>query len=230
LPPTPARIVSIARLDSDVRLVSLALASPFAFDAGQYLKVVHPSGARIPMSIASAPQRLPRLDLHFRPLPGVADAALMLELVDGDATELSIEGPFGDVRVRGPLDSDLWLFAGGSGISQCRSIADHLRSVGHARRVRLLWSVTDAEQLYCDAELRRFAPWLDYAPLVDSPERPNAAVAWLNETRPALGGRIVVSGGPGFVYAVVDAIERIGTGGATPESDVFAYAPRKTAR
>ena len=230
MPPTPARIESIARHDSGVRLISLTTVAPFAFDAGQYLNVVHPSGARIPMSIASAPERLPRLELHFRPLPGIADAALMLELVDRDATELSIEGPFGDVRVRGPLDEDLWLFAGGTGISQCRSIAEHLLRVGQARPVRLVWSVTDATQLYCDGELRRLARWLDYTPLVDSPERPNAAVAWIDRTRPLLRGRIVVSGGPGFVYAVVDALEGIGIGDATVESDVFAYAPRKRAR
>jgi CDP-4-dehydro-6-deoxyglucose reductase len=229
LPPTPARVDSIARHDSGVRLISLTVA-PFAFDAGQYLNVVHPSGTRIPMSIASAPERLPRLELHFRPLPGVADAALMLELVDRDAIELSIEGPFGDVRVRGPLDGDLSLFAGGSGVSQCRSIVEHLRSVGQARPVRLVWSATRADQLYCDAELRGFADWLDYTPLVDSPDRPNAAVAWLDAVRPPLRGRIVVAGGPGFVYAVVDALERIGVGDATIESDVFAYAPRKPAR
>jgi len=226
LPQSPARVESIARHDSGVRLISLTLASPFSFDAGQYLYVVHPSGARIPMSIASAPERLPRLELHFRPLPNVADATLLLQLIDRTATDWLVEGPLGDVRVRGPLDSDLWLVAGGSGLSQCRSIVEHLKSVGHTRPVRLVWSVTDAEQLYCDAELRRFGRWLDYTPLVDSPDRPNAAVAWLDETRPAIRGRIVVSGGPGFVHAVVDALERVGVGDATIESDVFAYAPR----
>src|SRR5262249_10227757 len=105
-------------------------------------------------------------------------------------------------------------------------IVEHLLKVGHARRVRLVWSVTDAEQLYCDAELRGFARWLDYVPLVDSPARPNAAVAWIDEQRPTLTGRVVVAGGPGYVYAVVDALERSGRGDASVHSDVFAYAPR----
>ena len=227
---TPARIASIARHDSGVRLISLVLPAPFAFDAGQYLYVVHPSGARIPMSIASAPQRLPELDLHFRPLPGLADAALMLDIVDRETaigSNLVVDGPFGDVRVNGPLDDDLWLFAGGSGISQSLSIAEHLRSVGQTGLVRLVWSVTQADQLYCDASLRRFARWLEYTPLVDSPAAPNAAVAWLDRSSPVLSGRAIVSGGPGFVYAVVDALERVGCGDATIESDVFGYAPRQ---
>ncbi|HTO58284.1 MAG TPA: hypothetical protein VMJ74_10840 [Pseudomonadales bacterium] len=227
---TQARIASIARHDSGVRLISLSLSAPFGFDAGQYLYVVHPGGARIPMSIASAPQHLPELDLHFRPLPGIADAALMSDIVDRETaigSTLVVDGPFGDVRVGGPLDDDLWLFAGGSGISQCLSIAEHLRGVGQTRLVRLVWSVTQTDQLYCDATLRRFARWLEYTPLVDSPDTPNAAVAWLDDSRPALSGRIIISGGPGFVYALVDALERVGVGDATIESDVFAYAPRQ---
>jgi CDP-4-dehydro-6-deoxyglucose reductase, E3 len=222
---TPARIASIARHDSGVRLISLVLESPFAFRAGQYLYVVHPDGARIPMSIASAPERLPLLDLHFRPLPGVAEAASMLQLLERSHEALALDGPYGDVFVDGPLTTDLALFAGGSGISQCRSIVEHLLDVGQSGRVRLVWSVTQADQLYCDVELRHFSRWLDYTPLVDSQECPNAAVAWIDATKPALSGRIVVAGGPGFVYAVVDALERIGHD-AVIESDVFAYAPR----
>ena len=112
------------------------------------------------MSIASAPERIPELELHYRPLPGVAEAALMNELLDA-GTEVSIEGPFGDVRVAGPLDEDLLLIAGGSGISQCRAILEHLRCVDHARDVTLVWSVTQRDHLYADAELRGFAPWLE---------------------------------------------------------------------
>jgi CDP-4-dehydro-6-deoxyglucose reductase, E3 len=222
----PARVASIARHESGVRLISLDLESPFAFRAGQYLYVVHPNGARIPMSIASAPERLPHLELHFRALADVADAALMLQLLDRSHVPLMLDGPYGDVHVQGPLGSDLALFAGGSGISQCRSIVEHLRSRDHSRRVRLLWSVTQTDQLYCDADLRRMGRWLDYTPLVDSPERPNAAVAWIDEHRPTLSGRVIVAGGPGFVYAVVDALARVGGHDATIESDVFAYAPR----
>src|SRR5262245_16541411 len=87
-----SRIVSVAHHDSRVRLISLTLPVPFPFHAGQYLNVVHPGGVRIPMSIASAPERIPELELHYRPLPGVAEAALMNELLDS-GTELSIEGP-----------------------------------------------------------------------------------------------------------------------------------------
>jgi CDP-4-dehydro-6-deoxyglucose reductase len=225
LPEVRARIASIAHHGSGVRLITLTLPAPFPFHAGQYLNVVHPSGVRIPMSIASAPERVPDLELHYRPLSGVAEAVLMDQLLEeGDA--ISIEGPFGDVRVNGPLDDDLLLIAGGSGISQCRAILEHLRCVEHAHPARLVWSVTQRDHLYADAELRGFAPWLDYEAVVDTPQAKSAVLAWLGTHTLPTSGRIIVSGSPGFVYAVVDTLNELGPTHIAIESDVFSYAPR----
>jgi CDP-4-dehydro-6-deoxyglucose reductase, E3 len=225
LPEVRARIVSVAHHDSGVRLISLALPVPFPFHAGQYLNVVHPGGVRIPMSIASAPERVPELELHYRPLPGVAEAQLMNELLDA-GTELSIEGPFGDVRITAPLTEDLLLIAGGSGISQCLAILEHLRRAEHARSVTLVWSVTQREHLYADAELRNFATWLNYEAVVDSPQATSAVLTWLRTHALPTSGRIIISGGPGFVHAVADTLSALGATNATIESDVFSYAPR----
>ena len=54
----------------------------------------------------------------------------------------------------------------------------------------------------------------------------NAAIAWLRANALPTSGRLIVGGGPGFVYAVVDALEELGVTGVTIESDVFSYAPR----
>ncbi len=229
MPAVSARIVSIARHDSGVSLITLAAGNSFHFRAGQYLNVVHPNGTRIPMSIASAPVHLPRLQLHYRALSGVPEAALMNELLagaPGETHDVTIDGPYGDVHCEGPHAGDLLLIAGGSGIAQCRAIVDHLHGAEQRRRVRLVWSVSNASQLYCDAELRRFDAWLDYVAVIDVPGAENAAVAWLRSARPTGSDRIIVSGGPGFVYAVVDALREIGVADARIESDVFSYAPR----
>lgn len=230
MPEVQAHLASIAHHHSGVSQISLTLPSDFQFHAGQYLNVVHRSGARIPMSIASAPELLPRLELHYRPLPGVPEAALMNELLVAAANgshDLLIEGPFGDVFVDGPAEDDLLLIAGGSGIAQCRSIIAHLRSTRQTHDVRLLWSVTAADQLYCDDELREFASWLHYVPLIDTPGAENAAVVWLRRLVGDVRGRIIISGGPGFVYAVVDLLEDVSATGALVESDAFSYAPRR---
>ena len=93
------------------------------------------------MSIASAPERLPQLELHFRPLPGVPEAQLMdeilLDTADG-SRDITIDGPFGNVCVDGPVEQELLLIAGGSGIAQCRGIATHLRHARQTRDVQLL--------------------------------------------------------------------------------------------
>jgi CDP-4-dehydro-6-deoxyglucose reductase len=225
LPEVRTRIASIAHHASGVRLISLALPAPFEFHAGQYLNVVHPNGVRIPMSIASAPERLPELELHYRPLPGVAEAVLMNELLEA-GIEITIEGPLGDVHVAGPLNENLLLIAGGSGISQCRAIVEHLRCVQHSGDVTLVWSVTQPDHLYADTELRTFARWLDYQPLVDTPQAKSATLAWLRTHPLPTSGRIVVSGSPGFVHAVVDTLNELGASGVMIESDVFSYAPR----
>jgi CDP-4-dehydro-6-deoxyglucose reductase, E3 len=222
----PARIQSIALHDSGVRRITLSLSDPFTHRAGQYLSVVHPSGVRIPLSIASAPHRLPELELHFRPLPGVADAELMNELL-ASAADLQIDGPHGNVIVEGPTSDELLLIAGGTGIAQCGCIVDHLGSVAQQSPVRLIWGVTEPAQLYCDSQFRAAPRWLSYLALIDAPGRGSAAVEWLRQNSKPPRGRVIVSGSPGFVYAIDDALQAIGTARATVESDVFSYAPRR---
>ncbi len=103
---------------------SPSAAGAFDFAAGQYLEIQHPSGARIPLSIASAPYQLPQLELHYRSTPGDALAPLLDDLLKARG-ELDLRGPFGDVSVTayaGPL----LLVAGGTGISQALSILELL--------------------------------------------------------------------------------------------------------
>jgi len=141
-------------------------------------------------------------------------------------TDWTIDGPHGNVVVEGPTSEALWLIAGGTGIAQCCGIADHLDRVGQVQPVTLLWSVTDPLHFYCDSQLRAFTRWLSYRPLTDAPGRQNAAAMWLRQTRTIVGGRIILSGSPGFVYAVEHVLRDIAIEGASIESDVFSYAPR----
>jgi NAD(P)H-flavin reductase len=223
-----AHVTSIAHHDSGVRRIALALERSFRHRPGQYLNVVHPGGGLIPLSIASAPERLPELELHYRPTLGVAEADLMNDLLTraAEASEWKVDGPRGNVIVEGPTPDPLWLIAGGTGIAQCCCIVDHLRRVAQSEPVHLLWSVTDLAQLYCDSQLRAATRWLCYEPLVDAPGSTNAAVAWLRETDVAIHGRVILSGGPGFVYTVYDVLRGIARQGTSFESDVFSYAPR----
>jgi CDP-4-dehydro-6-deoxyglucose reductase len=168
------------------------------------------------------------LELHYRPTPGVAAAELMNDLLARApiGTEWTVDGPHGNVVVEGPTSDALWLIAGGTGIAQCCGIADHLDCGAQNKPVTLLWSVTDPAQLYCDSQLRAFTRWLLYRPLVDAPGTPNAAAVWLRCTDVTVRGRVILSGGPGFVYAVEEVLRDIAIEGTSIESDVFSYAPR----
>jgi CDP-4-dehydro-6-deoxyglucose reductase len=236
-PPTGSRTVaahvtSITHQDSGVRRIKLALArslpETFRHRPGQYLNVVHPGGGAIPLSIASAPERLPELELHYRPTRGVVQADLMNDLLASASatTEWTLDGPHGNVIVDGATTDALWLIAGGTGIAQCCCIVDHLRSVPQNEPVHLLWSVSDPAHLYCDSQLRARASWLSYEPLVDAPgSTTNAAVAWLRRNDVVVHGRVILSGGPAFVHAVHDVLRETTRAGTSFESDVFSYAP-----
>jgi CDP-4-dehydro-6-deoxyglucose reductase len=224
-----AHVTSITHHESGVRRIKLALTREFRHRPGQYLNVVHPDGGLIPLSIASAPERLPELELHYRPTPGVIQSDLMNDLLarTDASTEWRVDGPHGSVTLEGSPTDSLWLIAGGTGIAQCCAIVDHLSGVARTQPVTLLWSVTDRALLYCDSELRAFAQWLWYRPLVDAPGSPNAAAEWLRRTDETVSGRVILSGSPGFVYAVDDVVRKIVAAGTSIESDVFSYAPRR---
>ena len=205
-------------------------AGAFDFAAGQYLEIQHPSGVRIPLSIASAPHQLPQLELHYRSTPGDALAPLLDDLLKARGA-LDLRGPFGDVSVTayaGPL----LLVAGGTGISQALSILEHLEHLGrptaqaHPYAVTLLWCADTVDAFYARERLAEL-PWLDANCIADARKtQDNDGLQWLGEHLTANAyNRVLLCGGPPFVYAVVDHLKAQQLD-VTVESDVFGYSPR----
>lgn len=223
-----ARIVAIARPAPGIHRIDFQLDGDFAFAAGQYLNVCVPRGRLIPFSIASAPERLPHLSIHFRPVPGAADAEAMLELLSTGAS-VELEGPRGDVMVSAPTDGPLCLMAGGTGVSQCRGIVEHLGFGAQTETVRLLWSVSASDQLYDVPFFDSFGAqhaWFSFETAIDTPGGPTGAAAWIERYGVPPEPLVILAGSPGFVYAACDAITARGGDAARLRSDVFTYAPR----
>jgi NAD(P)H-flavin reductase len=200
----------------------------FRFAAGQYVRVVTPDGRAIPFSVASAPERLPEIEIHFRPLPGSDDAKAMLALVE-NARTFEIEGPFGDVFVAGPTATPLRLIAGGTGIAQCLAIVDHLERVGQREPVHLVWSVSAPAHAYAQDILESVARrerWFRFEIAIDVPGEANGAVATLRRDGVPAEPEVILAGSPPFVYAVCDSIDAQGGAPGRLRSDVFDYAPR----
>lgn len=181
----------------------------------------------MPFTVASAPERLPLISLHFRPLAGNEDAPAMLRLLERGGA-ITFDGPHGDVYVVGPTAAPLTIIAGGTGISQAASIVEHLTHTDQQRSVQVSWSVADRADAYWHDELNSLAAahdWLHYECLADPAPGVNAMVHAIGTAARRVQGDLVLAGGPGFVYAVLDAIEAAGTT-VTPRADAFHYAPR----
>lgn len=211
--------------------------SSFRFAPGQYLCVEHPSG-QIPLSIASAPWRLPELHLHYRSTPGLEQARWMDELLAA-GEDLAITGPAGDVFLELPLREPLLLVCGGTGGAQALGMLDALMHDPPDQPVGLLWCADDTDCLAAARDLPLTElPWLTSEFVTDSNRgADNRGLQRLRELAPSFRGllgssppdvrpRFVLSGSPGFVYAVTDVLIAAGIAHAQLRSDVYAYAPR----
>ncbi len=209
-----------------VQILTLELEEPFAFAAGQYLTVLHPDGTAIPLSIASAPELLPTLHLHYRSTPGLDEAAKMDELLAGD--RLQLDGGAGDIRLLADDDRPLLLVAGGTGISQALCLATAQTARHPQATVQMLACADLAADLYFEDLLPTSAGFS--AELIADPKRDesNAGLRWLAENARRMPGntRVVLSGSPAFVYAATDTLIAAGLNQAQLESDVYAWAPR----
>jgi len=210
-----------------VQRIVLRMPDAFDFRAGQYLEVVHPDGA-IPLSIASAPERLPQLHLHYRSTPDLDDATRMDALLEAGGP-LEIRGPGGDVALPRPLGGHALIAAGGTGIAQAMSFIDAWHFVPPTGTVTLLWCADAETDFYLRDELDALdAPWLERVLIADDDRAAtNRGLVWLRDRAAGLAGsHVVLAGGPGFVYAAFDALVGAGIEPAQVQSDVFSYAPR----
>jgi CDP-4-dehydro-6-deoxyglucose reductase len=198
----------------------------YAFDAGQYLEVLHPDGRRVPLSIASAPADLPHLDIIYRSIANEPLAEALDELLAA-GSPLELAPAAGKVRISPAADEGpVLLIAGGTGIGQVRSIARHLLHRGKVAAT-VLWCLDEPPEAHLAEDLARCTGRL--AICVDADRSPaNRGLASLSDElsdphRPRYA-RVIASGSPPFVYAVVDCMA--GADAPAPESDVFAFAPR----
>ncbi len=213
------------------QIITLAVDTGYRFRAGQYLEVVAPGDVRIPLSIASAPGRLPELELHYRSTPGLPEAEAMDNLLSAET--LCITPARGDVRSGAP-EQDVLLVAGGTGAAQAFSCAEYRSDKPGSGRTDIVWCADDAGDLY---EIERLGGYSNVTlhTIVDDRRTPaNEGLVWLRDNAsryaarntPADGAYVLLAGGPAFVYAALDVLLAEGIHQAQCHADVFSYAPR----
>ena len=188
--------------------------------------VRHPDGTAIPLSIASPPELLPKLHLHYRSTPGLLEATRMDELLRRGRLEL--EGGAGDVRLERSDARPLLLVAGGTGISQalCLALAQTLR---HPEVAVQMLACADTEADLYFADLLPSGGCFSAQLVADANrDETNAGLEWLarNASQLTAQTRVVLSGSPAFVYAATDTLVAAGLLDTQLESDVYAWAPR----
>ncbi|MBD3646974.1 MAG: NAD(P)H-flavin reductase [Pseudomonadales bacterium] len=233
-------VLSIDYYNEDTRTVLLEIpeGEPVPFKAGQYLEIVLPSGKKCPFSIASPPDLRGAVELHVRPTPNSKDSLEIEALLD-EGTPVEIEIPKGDCFVERAPDTTLILMAASTGITQMKSIVEHIlpaRKLEHP--VHLYWGVLKDSDLYLDSLCQGWAREEDnfhYIPVVSEPNRsPNwqgrtglVGDAVLQDFDDLSRVKVIVSGGPAMVSATLDAFVYRGMPDENMASDIFSYAPRQ---
>jgi len=214
----------VRRTGAPVQRITLEIIDEYTFLAGQYLQVQGPGKTLVPMSIASAPLRLPELELHYHSTPGVPEAAVMDAMLEGE--QLLITEAAGNATA-GPTDQSLFIIAGGSGAAQAFSCAEDRSARGASAPTTILWCADSAAEIYGTDELRSFAH-VSLHVCIDARRGPeNDGLAWLRANAPAhRGARVILAGGPGFVYAATDTLLASGYVQSELCADVYDYAPR----
>lgn len=220
---TAFRASIVGRTGTPIQRITLRLVDDYSFVAGQYLQVHGPGSSLIPMSIASAPQRLPELELHYRSTPGVAEAVIMDALLEGEA--LDITAPAGNATA-GPLDQPLFIIAGGSGAAQAFSCAEDRGARVGSAPTAILWCADNIAEIYNTETLQSFSN-VQLQVCIDDRRGPeNDGMTWLRANASKhLGGRVILAGGPGFVYAATDILLELGYLQRDLYADVYDYAP-----
>lgn len=205
------------------------------FHAGQYLEVVAKQ-KRYPFSIASAPGNHQQLELHVKPTPNSEDSDVFEALLDSSTT-LTIDAPKGKCFIDTAPDKPMLLLAASTGVTQMKSIIEHLLEDGLSHPIYLYWGVVSDKDLYltslCESWSARDNNF-HFVPVVSEPETSpdwkgktglvgNAA---LEDFSDLTNLSVIVGGSPNMVYATLDMFVARGLPEPNMMSDVFDYAPR----
>lgn len=229
-------VKSIKHLNHDTRQIILDTVNGLEFKAGQYLEVIA-NEKRYPFSIASAPSYSPLIELHVRPTPNSVDSDEFEALLDS-ATEVSINAPLGDCYIEAAGETPLILIAAATGVTQMKSIIEHLLKVGLNQPTYLYWGVLSDKDLYLTdtcAQWQSQNSDFHFIPVVSEPSTsPNwqgrtglVGNVTLEDFEDLSNISVVVGGSPGMVYATLDMFIAKGMPEQNMTSDVFSYAPRK---
>ena len=144
-----AVVTRLEQLAHDVMLLELSLDKDAAidFEAGQYLNILLPDGARRSYSFAERAATAQTMALHVRLMPGGRfTTQVFTSMKVGD--KLQVEGPLGDFLLREPSDKPLIFVAGATGFAPVKSLLEEAFHRGISRPLYFYWGVRKQRDLY----------------------------------------------------------------------------------
>ncbi|MBV8273213.1 MAG: 2Fe-2S iron-sulfur cluster binding domain-containing protein [Cupriavidus sp.] len=166
---TSATVQAVAPLGPDVLHLRLALsdAEAFAFEPGQYMKILLDDGSHRSFSMASAPNGN-TIDFHVRQIAGGRFTAGRLpQLRPGD--RLEVEVPLGSFTLRKEDYRPLLMVATGTGLAPIKSMLEALMDDPDCPPVWLYWGMRSAADLYLHDEIAQWGERLydfQYVPVL----------------------------------------------------------------
>ena len=236
----PGTVTAIEPLTHDICRLTVELASPFRFWAGQYVDLTVPGhGVTRAYSMANPPTGGTTLSFIIKQYPDGAFSALLGgALKPGDA--ITAKGPYGTCFRREGRTGPLILVGGGSGMSPLWSIlSDHVAS-GETRPVRFFYGARTRADLFLLDELAALAARLPDFRFIPALSHAAPGDAWEGETGfihevvartlrdEALDGEVDAysCGPPPMIDAVLPVLQRAGVEPERIYFDKFTPATR----
>ena len=202
-------VVSVKSLTHDIRLLTVELAAPLRFWAGQYVDLTIPGhGVTRAYSMASPPNGGTMLEFIIKLYPEGAFSALLDGALSPGDTVIA-RGPYGTCFRREARSGPLVLIGGGSGMSPLWSILrDHVGS-GESRPVRFFYGARTTKDLFMLDEFAALAAKLPDFRFIPALSHAEPDEAWAGET--------------GFIHAVV--ARRLREEALSGEIDAYSCGP-----
>ena len=144
------KVVEHQLLIPNVARVMLACKSPpgLQYEAGQYIKIIHPDQSTSPFSIANAPQPSGLLELHLLFLKENRKASDIFQQVK-EGRDFTLRGPYGSCTAdRLSKDRPLIFIARSTGFSPVKAVIEALTQQENYPAIHLYWSVPGWRDLY----------------------------------------------------------------------------------
>jgi NAD(P)H-flavin reductase len=229
----PARVVSLAPLNSSVMRVRLEPREPIEYRAGQFLNLRRPDGLVRSYSIASLPQRDEFIELHVKRIAdGRMSAWVHEQLSAEDSVEIS--QPLGECYYRpGNPEQALLLIGTGCGLAPLYGVIRDALHQGHSGPIRLYHGSRSCDGLYLIDELRDLArehrnftyvPCTSNEPTLDGVLQLRANDAAFKQNANLKNWRVFLCGHPDMVNATKKKAFLAGANLKDIHADAFALS------